>query len=177
MKSLVVMLCTLLACATLLAETPTNDVTTLATNPGKGRLGIATTPAHFPQQTADEMQVAFGEAARLGHYAVLISQWSVLDTIAVKNFMAVSRRHGLIPIIGLSPTLLTGGRKELDVPRSVRQAAGRQPSFANPVVRAAFVDDAVKIAKLQTAVSMPGDRDQFSCDRQLARVPAVQRGL
>jgi hypothetical protein len=95
------------------------------------------------------MQAAFGEAARLGHYAVLISQWSALDTGAVKDFMAASRRHGLVPIIGLSPTLLTGGRKELDVPRPVRQAAGHQLSYANPVVRAAFVDAAVKLAELK----------------------------
>jgi len=111
-------------------------------------LGVAVTPRNFPAHTAQEVDAAFVLAAELGDQAVLISQWSQLDLPAVRQMLDKARAAGLDPVVGLSPTALANGRKDLDLPLQVRLLAGKPVSFANPVVRATFRTAARELAAL-----------------------------
>jgi hypothetical protein len=111
--------------------------------------GVAVTPRNFPNQTAADVDEAFSLAGELGQHAVFIHQWGELDLNAIKAMMAKASQAGLVPVLGLSPTTLDQGRKELDVPRQVRQKAGANVSFSNPVVRRAYVAAATDLARLK----------------------------
>lgn len=111
--------------------------------------GIAITPRNFPKHTAADLNDAFLKARELGRYAVFIYQWHDLDLDTVRSMVERSKRAGLVPIIGLSPTTLDQGRKELDLPGAVRKAAGRDLSFSNAAIRDAFIDAAKKLAELR----------------------------
>jgi hypothetical protein len=88
-------------------------------------------------------------ARELGDYAVFIYQWSELNRGVAKLMVEKSRNAGLIPILGLSPTTLDKGRKELDLPAYLRQRAGPSVSFANPVIRDVFKRSARDLARLR----------------------------
>lgn len=111
--------------------------------------GVAVTPRNFPHFTVEDVDEAFEIATGLGDYAVFIVQWSHLDNAVARQLVEKSRRAGLQPIVGLSPTTLDHGRKELDLPEDVRRRAGLWVSFANPIVRAEFIKAAVALASLQ----------------------------
>lgn len=111
--------------------------------------GVAVTPRHFPNFTSDDVDEAFGLARELGSYAVFIYQWSALDGRIARQMVEKSRRAGLEPILGLSPTTLDQGRKELDLPSHVRRRAAPYISFANPVIRQAFKQSALELARLE----------------------------
>jgi hypothetical protein len=111
--------------------------------------GIAITPKNFPAHTSADLDDAFRLARELGQYAVFIYQWHDLNLDTVGLLVEKSRRAGLVPIIGLSPTTLDQGRKELDLPDSVRWAAGKKISFSNPVIRKKFISTAEKLAALK----------------------------
>ncbi len=111
--------------------------------------GIAITPRNFPAHSAADLDDAFRLARDLGQYAVFIHQWHDLNLDTARLMVERSRRAGLIPIIGLSPTTLDQGRKELDLPDSVRKAAGKKISFSNPAIRKEFLSTAEKLAKLK----------------------------
>lgn len=66
----------------------------------------------------------------------------------MRQVMEKSRAAGLAPVVGLSPTALAGGRKDLDLPVQVRLLAGPKISFANPVIRGAFRAAARELAAL-----------------------------
>ena len=97
--------------------------------------GIAITPRNFPNHSPQDLDNAFSLAGELGKYSVFIFQWHDLDLDIVKLMIDKSRKSNLIPIIGLSPTSLDKGRKELDIPESLRKKAGNYISFANPVIK------------------------------------------
>lgn len=118
---------------------------------GKGALGIAITPKNFPDHTIADVKAAFGLAGTLGNHAVLIYQWQHLDMKIVEMMLTWSNNAGMTPIVGLSPTTLDQGRKELDLPADIRRKAGPVISFANPVIRQAFKKAAVKLARLKPA--------------------------
>jgi hypothetical protein len=111
--------------------------------------GIAVTPANFPDFTIEDVDRAFSVAKQVSDYAVFIYQWGRLDTQVPRLMVEKSRRAGLRPIIGLSPTTLGDGRKELDLPADVRRRAAPDISFANPVIREAFKQTAVELARLK----------------------------
>jgi len=117
--------------------------------PRRVALGIAVTPKNFPAHTPGDVDEAFRMAKDLGEYAVFIYQWKELDPAIPKLVLEKSRQAGLIPIVGVSPTTLDQGRKELDLPAAVRQKAGPFVSFANPVIREAFKDAARELARLR----------------------------
>src|SRR5215471_2673622 len=78
--------------------------------------GVAVTPRNFPNQTPADVDDAFRLAHEVGQHAVFIFQWSALDP-GVAGTMAVKAiQNGLTPVLGLSPTTLDQGRKELDLP-------------------------------------------------------------
>jgi hypothetical protein len=52
-------------------------------------------------------------------------------------------------IVCLSPTSLDQGRKELDLPAEVRERAGKNITFANPVIQGAFKKAARELAELR----------------------------
>ncbi len=126
---------------------------TLKANPDNGKMGIgiAVTPKNFPSHTAADVDEAFKMARVLGDHAVFIYQWHDLDIQTVRLMMEKSRSMGLTTILGLSPTSLDKGRKELDLPGSVRKKAGRNVSFGNPVIREAFKKSARDLARLKPA--------------------------
>ena len=111
--------------------------------------GVAVTPRNFPDFTEADVDEAFAIASRIGDYAVFINQWGELDLAAARLLVDKSRRAGLEPIVGLSPTALGEGRKELDLPEDLRRRASPWISFANPLIRAAFKATAVELARLQ----------------------------
>ncbi len=111
-------------------------------------LGVAVTARHFPSSSAGEIDAAFALAAQLGDHAVFIHQWSELDLPTARRVLDKARAAGLEPIVGLSPTALSNGRKDLDVPWQVRLFAGKPVSFADPIVRAAFRTAARQLAAL-----------------------------
>lgn len=111
--------------------------------------GVAITPRNFPHQSPKDMDDAFHLARELGRYSVFIYQWHEFNLDTVRHMMEKSRRAGLTPIIGLSPTMLDQGRKDLDLPESVRTAAGGNVSFANPSIRKSYIDTAEKLAALK----------------------------
>jgi len=111
-------------------------------------LGVAVTPRNFPSHTARDVDEAFASAAQLGDHAVFIHQWSELDPATARRLVEKARAAGLEPILGLSPTALAGGRRDLDLPWQVRLLAGRPTSFANPLIRTTFQTAARALAAL-----------------------------
>lgn len=116
---------------------------------GPAAYGVAVTPRNFPRFTIEDVDAAFTLAKQIGDYAVFIYQWGKLDVKVPALMVEKSRRAGLEPIIGLSPTTLGEGRKELDLPADVRRRAAPHISFANPVIREAFKKSAAELARLQ----------------------------
>jgi hypothetical protein len=114
-------------------------------------LGMAITPKNFPSHTMADIDEAFDLAHQLADYSVFIYQWGSLDIKVARLMMAKSRQAGLEPILGLSPTSLDQGRKELDLPADVRRMAGTDVSFANPVIRKAYKDTVKQLARLRPA--------------------------
>jgi hypothetical protein len=112
-------------------------------------LGVAVTPRNFPHHTAADVDQAFALAHRLGPHAVFIFQWGAMDPAVVEAMVAKARTQGLVPVLGLSPTTLDQGRKELDVPAAVRRKAGRRLSFSNPVVRKSYIEAVTGLARLE----------------------------
>lgn len=111
--------------------------------------GIAVTPRNFPHHSPQDLDNAFKLASELGKYSVFIFQWHDLDLDVVKVMMDKSKKYSLIPILGLSPTSLDKGRKELDLPDAVREKSGNFISFANPIIRKEFIDSAKDLAQFE----------------------------
>ena len=115
----------------------------------KAALGMAITPRNFPSHSALDVDNAFQTAAKISDHAVFIYQWHELDMGIVQLMLDKSKKAGLTPILGLSPTTLDQGRKELDIPPDIRRTAGLAISFANPLIRKAFKKTVRKLARLQ----------------------------
>ena len=111
--------------------------------------GVAVTPRNFPNHTAADVEQAFRLAASVGRHAVFIYQWGELDPGVARAMFDKAGQSGLLPIVGLSPTTLDQGRKEFDLPASVRSQAGANVSFSNPVIRAAYIKAASALAQLK----------------------------
>lgn len=111
--------------------------------------GVAVTPRNFPDHTMADVDEAFHEARELGRHAVFIYQWGALNRDTAKVMLRKAAQSGLVAILGLSPTTLDQGRKELDVPAALRAQAGANLSFANPVIRSAYIKTASDLARLK----------------------------
>ena len=116
---------------------------------GQAPRGVAVTPRNFPGQTMADVDEAFRLARELGRHAVFIYQWGELNRDTVKVMLGKAARSGLVAIVGLSPTTLDQGRKALDVPAALRARAGANLSFANPVIRSAYIKTASDLARLK----------------------------
>lgn len=108
--------------------------------------GVALTPRNFPDHTMADVDQAFSEARELGRHVVFIYQWGKLDRDVVKVMLAKAARAGLVAILGVSPTTLDQGRKELDLPASLRAQEKDNLSFSNPAIRAAYIKLAASLA-------------------------------
>jgi hypothetical protein len=111
--------------------------------------GVAVTPRNFPAHSSADLDDAFRLARELGRHAVFIYQWHEFDPRVAGLMVAKARQSGLVPIVGLSPTTLDQGRKELDLPDAVRKAAGRRISFANRTIRKEYIRAAKELAQLR----------------------------
>lgn len=116
---------------------------------GQAPRGVALTPRHFPNHTMADVDDSFRLARELGRHAVFIYQWGELDRDVVKTTLAKAAMSRLVAIVGLSPTTLDQGRKEPDLPASLRARAAPNLSFSNPLIRAAYVDAATELARLK----------------------------
>lgn len=116
---------------------------------GQAPRGVALTPRHFPNHTMADVDESFRLARELGRHAVFIYQWGELDRDMVKTMLAKAARSRLVAIVGLSPTTLDQGRKELDLPASLRARAASNLSFSNPLIRSAYVEAATELARLK----------------------------
>ncbi len=144
---------------------------------GAPAYGVAVTPQNFPDFTVEDVDKAFVLAKQVGDYAVFIYQWGRLDPRVPRRMVEKSRRAGLLPIIGLSPTTPGEGRKELDLPADVRRRAASHISFANPVIREAFKRTAVELARLQVPYSMSRHGDQLSRHGAARRIHPLRTAL
>jgi hypothetical protein len=111
--------------------------------------GVAVTPRNFPHHTEVDLDEAFRLAHEVGRQAVFIYQWGELNFEVVKTMLVKAAQAGLTPVLGLSPTTLDQGRKELDLPAPVRLQAGTGLSFSSPVVRAAYIRATTDLARLK----------------------------
>lgn len=116
---------------------------------GQAPRGVALTPRNFPDHTMADVDQAFGQARELGRHVVFIYQWGELDRDVVKVMLAKAARARLIAILGLSPTTLDQGRKELDLPASLRAQESGNLSFSNPAIRLAYLKLAASLAELK----------------------------
>lgn len=115
----------------------------------KSPRGIAVTPRNFPDQTQADMDQAFASAKEVGQHAVFIVQWSDLNPTVISDLVTAAKKSGLSPVLGLSPTTLDQGRKELDLPAELRKQAGANLSFSNPAIRVAYISAATELARLK----------------------------
>ncbi len=141
-----VLACLFLACS---AGNGRTDQPSHTRGSWKAAPAVTMTPQNFPDHTIDDVSDAFRLTKTLGDHTVFIYQWSHLDLNIAKLMLDMSRKAGLIPILGLSPTTLDQGRKELDLPVDIRRRAGTAISFANPIIRQAFINAAVELARLK----------------------------
>jgi hypothetical protein len=116
---------------------------------GPEAYGVAVTPRNYPNFTIEDVDASFKLAKRISDDAVFIYQWGELDMQVPRLMVEKSRQADLKPIIGLSPTSLTDGCKELDLTAEARARAEPKLSFANPDIREAFKKSAVELARLQ----------------------------
>ena len=114
-------------------------------------IGVALTPAHFPKHSPDDIRQMFVLGKELGKYSVFIYQWSQSDLVPVAgSVVKMSRDAGLVPIVGISPTVLAGMRGEYDAPLSVRAKMGRKKlSFADRNVHLPYIATVLELAKLK----------------------------
>jgi hypothetical protein len=112
---------------------------------------MAITPRNFPAHSTADVDEAFMLARQLADFSVCIYQWGNLDLTVARMMTMKSRQAGLHSILGLSPTTLDQSRKELDLPPKVRRRAGNKISFANPVIRKAYIDTVKQLAHLHPA--------------------------
>lgn len=116
---------------------------------GQAPRGVALTPRNFPNHTMADVDQAFGLAREVGRHAVFIYQWGELDRDVVRVMLAKAARGRLVAILGLSPTTLDQGRKELDLPASLRARERDNLSFSNPAIRLAYLKLAASLAALK----------------------------
>lgn len=118
-------------------------------SPAFNNLGVALTPAHFPHQSAQDIERMFEQARQLGEYGVFIHQWQDPNGLAItQQIVGMGRRAGLKMALAVSPTKLSGMRNELDVPDELRKATGGKPSFSKQEVQDQFRQHAMELAKL-----------------------------
>lgn len=112
--------------------------------------GVALTPAHFPRHSPADVEDMFKEGKEVGDYAVFIYQWSQprFQDVA-RSMIEASPKHGLKPIVALSPTVLAGLRSEWDLPEGVRARAKGKASFKEPSIHKPFIEAAVELARLK----------------------------
>jgi hypothetical protein len=115
------------------------------------KLGVALIPRNFPRSNPADIEEAFSLAAKIGSYTTFIVQWHELDLKRVRFLLERSQNAGMAMIVCLSPTSLDQGRKELDLPAEVRERAGKNITFANPVIQGAFKKAARELAELRPA--------------------------
>jgi hypothetical protein len=112
--------------------------------------GVALTPAHFPRHKPADVEDMFRQGKSLGGYAVFIYQWSQpgFEDVA-RSMLEASRKSGLVPILAISPTVLSDLRGGWDVPAAVRARAKGKLSFKDPAVHKPFIEAAVELARLK----------------------------
>ena len=111
-------------------------------------VGVALSPAHFGDFSDRDFTVFFDEAAQIGSHVTWIFQWGSPPPSA--SFAVVqgwAKERGLKFQLWLSPTTLSNGRKDPDLPKSL---AGK--GFADTTVRAAYVDEVISLAALRPDV-------------------------
>src|SRR5271166_1887993 len=107
-------------------------------------VGVALSPAHFPNFSDHDFQVFFEEAAQIGSHVTWIFQWgSPPPSGSFGVVQGWAQQRGLRFQLWLSPTTLSNDRKEPDLPKSL---AGK--SFADPEVRRAYIDEVMELAAL-----------------------------
>jgi hypothetical protein len=134
--------------ASLLALTTVRDSARAEAFAKDTIVGVALSPAHFPNFTGHDFEVFFDEAAQIGSHVTWMFQWGSLppsrNLVLVENW---SKQRGLKFQIWLSPTTLANDRKDPDLPKSL---AGK--GFADIEVRRAYLDEVMDLAALRPDV-------------------------
>ena len=111
--------------------------------------GVALTPRNFPSHTMADVDDAFRQARELGRHVVFIYQWGQVDPKVVKLMLDKAAQSRLVAILGVSPTTLDQGRKELDLPASLRAKANGNLSFSNPAIRSEYLKLVVQLGRFK----------------------------
>jgi hypothetical protein len=105
-------------------------------------IGVALSPAHFPNFSPNDFNVFFDEAAQVGSQVTWIFQWGSLPSsrsfVVMEN---LARQHGLKFQLWLSPITLSNDRRQPDLPKSL---AGKH--FDDLQVRRAYLDEVMDLA-------------------------------
>jgi hypothetical protein len=105
-------------------------------------VGVALSPAHFPNFSDHDFEVFFDEAAQIGSHVSWIAQWGSLPPTG--SFAVVqgwAKKRGLKFQLWLSPTRLSNDRKEPDLPKSLSGEG-----FADPVIRRVYINEVMELA-------------------------------
>lgn len=112
------------------------------------RLGVAFSPAHYPNPSPEDIKNFFDLAASIGGDVTFITEWKDETPLStIRTIEDGARARGLAFHLFLSPILLTGSRNAAAVPPSVKGN-----SFADAQVRKAFIAKALEFAALKPDV-------------------------
>ena len=108
-------------------------------------VGVALSPAHFPNFSDHDFDIFFEQAAQIGSHVTWIFEWeSLTPMLSLHVIHDKATKKGLKLHLDLSPLALFGGRKNPAVSKSV---GGN--SFGDPIVRRAYIDAVLEIAALR----------------------------
>jgi hypothetical protein len=108
-------------------------------------LGTALSPAHFPYFSDADIDTFFDQAALIGNHVTWIVEWESLPPFPYfKVVQEKCAQRGLKFHLSLSPIALMGGRKTPAIPAKIGGT-----SFSDPKVRAAYIDEVLRLASLK----------------------------
>jgi len=120
-------------------------------------LGVSFSPAHVPFPKDPDIRQFFVEAAEIGSHVTWIVEWvSIPKYEILKVVRDMTARAGMKFHVHLSPIALFGGRRAPAIPAHVGGT-----SFADSVVRNAYVSEVVNLAALKADYLGPATEVNF----------------
>lgn len=99
-------------------------------------MGVAPTPAGFPNSTYNQITQAFDLSAQIGDRSILVLDWKTFSTTAVQLaqlYSNESKKRNLKFQLFINPLTTISGRAIPSIPSTLNSQ-----SFSNPLVRVAF---------------------------------------
>lgn len=110
-------------------------------------LAVALTPRHFPNSNSADFDDMFARVSEVGAGAIIFN-WDQSDLhTAARNTRNWSRNTGIPVLMTLNPTALSP-RGQILLPNDVSPTLDGQPSFEDPAIQSAYLDDVERLAEL-----------------------------